>query len=213
MIKNIIFDMGGVILPMQAIEKPIRRFAKLGLSEEKSKQMFGLYGQQGIFYDVEAGTITAEQFLREYSHLTGYSATFEEIEWAWRGFVSDPPQERLRWLEALRSEGFKVILLSNTNPFLMRFCFSSEFTPEGHPMDYFFDRIFCSYQMGGCKPDPKVFRDMLSQGGYKAEECLFLDDAMHNVVAAREQGIHSIHVPDNQPWIDLLRGYFREHTE
>lgn len=205
MIKNLIFDMGGIILPMRNIEEPVKRFGQIGLKREVALQMFGIYGQQGIFFQVEEGSLSAADFLSAYRDLTGYAASFEEIAWAWRGFVYDPPAERLMWMQQLRAEGYHVALLSNTNPFLMSHCDSEEFTPEGHPMGFFFDRIYYSYLLGACKPDVQAFRRMLKLGDYNACECLFLDDAFHNVEAARTIGMHALHVPDNKDWLLPLR--------
>ncbi len=204
MLKNIIFDMGGVILPMRPIEEPIRRFAALGLSENHARRLFGLHGQQGIFLDVESGAITADQFLHAFSQLTGRRATFADIEWAWRGFVQDPPPERLEWLTRLRQAGYRTALLSNTNPFLMRHCDGPDFTPQGHPISHYFHRVHYSYLLGACKPDPHAFHRMLTDGGYNPSECIFLDDALHNVHAARLAGMRALHIPDNRPWLQPL---------
>ncbi|MCD8302646.1 MAG: HAD family phosphatase [Prevotellaceae bacterium] len=205
MIRNLIFDMGGVILPMQDIEEPIHRFGQIGLPRDEAVRLFGLHGQQEIFRDVESGALTADAFLAAYRELTGYPATFADIEWAWRGFVSDPPPERLLWLRQLMDDGYHVALLSNTNPFLMHFCDSAAFTPEGQPISHYFHRIFYSYRLGACKPDTLAFSRMLEQGSYVPEECIFLDDGVSNVEAARQMGLHAIHVPDNQDWIVPLR--------
>ncbi len=205
MIRNIIFDMGGVILPMRSIEEPIRRFASIGLPEDKARRMFTLHGQSGIFLEIESGALTADEFLAAYKELTGYPATFNDIEWAWRGFVQDPPEERLGWLLRLKEEGYHTAMLSNTNPFLMHHCDSDAFSKDGHPISYYFHSTYYSYHLGACKPDPKAFLRMLDEGGYQAGECLFLDDAMHNVEAARHLGMHALHVPDNQPWLAPLR--------
>ncbi len=204
MVKNLIFDMGGVILPMRDIEEPIRRFTAIGLREEDARRLFSLHGQKGIFLDIESGALSVDEFLRAYRELTGYHASFSDIEWAWRGFVCDPPEERLQWLVQLQEDGYHVALLSNTNPFLMHYCDSAAFTPDGHPIGHFFNSTYYSYQLGACKPDPLSFRRMLDRGGYVADECLFLDDAVHNVLAARNVGMHALHVPDNQPWLAPL---------
>lgn len=205
MIKNLIFDMGGVILPIQPIGEPMRRFARLGLSREQAERFFGLYGQQGIFREAETGELSAEEFLEAYHRLTGYAATFEEIAWAWLGFVHEPPVERLYELNRLRGEGWHVALLSNTNPFIMRHCESTAFSPQGQGIGSYFDRLFYSYHLGACKPDSRAFERMLELGGYRAEECLFLDDALHNVEAARALGMQALHVPENQDWAQPLR--------
>lgn len=210
MIRNLIFDMGGVILPMQSIEEPMRRFAQLGLTRNQAEQCFGLYGQQGIFREAETGERSAEAFLEAYRELTGRATTFDEVSWAWLGFVHEPPVERLHELDRLRGEGYHVALLSNTNPFIMRHCESPAFSPLGKGIASHFDRLFYSYRLGACKPDPSAFERMLQQGGYVAAESLFLDDAMHNVEAARALGMHALHVPENRDWAQPLRRYLAE---
>jgi len=203
-IKNLIFDMGGVILPMNPIEEPIRRFVSLGMTEEQCREYFGLYGQQGIFRQVEAGTLGAYEFLEKFRQLTGNEdVKFEDITWAWRGFVQDPPAERLANLDRLR-EQFHCVMLSNTNPFLMAYCCSTEFGHEGRPIQDYFHKTFMSYEMGGCKPDHKIYRMMLKRGRMLAEECLFLDDGPNNVLAARNVGLNAIQVPDNEDWMPLI---------
>lgn len=204
-IKNIIFDMGGVILPMQSIEEPIRRFMQLGMTEQQCRELFGLYGQKGIFWQTEAGQISNDDFLREFAKLTGNDAIrFEDITWAWRGFVHDAPVERLHNLDSLR-EHYHLVLLSNTNPFLHAWAGSPDFTPEGRAIQDFFHQAFLSYELGGCKPDPDVFRRMLQRGGLRAEESIFLDDGMKNIEGARSVGLHTLHVPDNQDWMENLQ--------
>lgn len=209
-VRNIIFDMGGVILPMQNIEEPIRRFMKLGMTEQQCRELFGLYGQKGIFREVEAGTLSADEFLAAFAELTGNRGIrFEDITWGWRGFVQDPPEERLHDLDRLRTK-YHLILLSNTNPFLHAWCGSPDFRADGRPVQDYFHQAFLSYELGGCKPDHDVFRRMLRQAGVEAAESVFLDDGMKNVEAAREVGIPSIHVPDNIPWMPLLEKHIAE---
>ncbi len=207
-IRNIIFDMGGVILPMQPNSEPIRRFAQIGLDPKVGEALFSPYGQKGIFDLAESGHLSPEEFLVEYGKLTGFHATFDQVAWAWSGFVHSVPPERLEWLEQLRAEGYHTALLSNTNPFLVNDLTEREsFSPQGLPMSAFFCRVYYSFDLGACKPNPKAFREMLRRGGYTPGECLFLDDALHNVEAARREGMQSIHVPDNQDWIVPLRQY------
>lgn len=203
MVKNLIFDMGGVIMPMNPIEIPIQRFMSLGMTRQQCEEFFSLWGQQGIFREIESGTITEEEFLHQYHLLTGRETTCEEICWAWRGFVQDPPAQRLHNLDVLRQH-YNTILLSNTNSFLMRHCCSTDFGHEGRPIQDYFDQAFYSYELGGCKPDPAVFRRMLDQAGIDPAESLFLDDGLANVQSARNIGLPSIHVPDNQDWMPML---------
>ncbi len=204
-IRNLLFDMGGVICPMQPAVEPVRRFRQIGLSEELAQLYFGRNGQKGIFRDVESGALTADDFLQAYYQLTGFRATFEDIEWAWQGFVLPTPAERLGWLRQLCSEGYHLALVSNTNPFLQHWEESSDFCAEGVGIQAFFDRLWYSYELKAYKPDADFFERLLQKGDYKAAECLFLDDSLHNVEAARQCGLRALHVPDNQDWIEPLR--------
>lgn len=49
-----------------------------------------------------------------------------------------------------------------------------------------------SYRVGTIKPGAEIYRLLLSQYNLKAEECVFLDDTISNVEAARRLGIHGI---------------------
>lgn len=205
MIRNLLFDMGGVICPMQDAAEPADRFRRIGLSGQLSRQYFGRNGQQGIFRGAEDGSLSPDEFLEEYHRLTGYRATFDEIEWAWRGFVFPPTPGRLQALRQLRAEGYHLALASNTNPFLQRWEESEDFTPEGKGIQAFFDKLYYSYELKAYKPDALFFQRILQQGGYRSEETLFLDDSPKNVEAARQAGLQAIYVPDNRLWEGPLR--------
>lgn len=210
MICNLLFDMGGVVLPMNVPEEPVRRFAQLGLSQTLAQQYFGRWGQRGIFRAVEDGTLSPEEFLRAYESLTGYSATFEEISWAWRGFILPAPPKRLALLHELRAKGYHLALVSNTNPFLQHWEESADFCDQGVGIQSFFDRLWYSYELKAYKPDAYFFDRLLVLGEYQPQECLFLDDALHNVEAARAVGIAAIHVPNNEDWEEALRNYLKK---
>lgn len=205
MIKNLLFDMGGVICPMQDAAEPADRFRRIGLSGQLARQYFGRNGQQGIFREAEDGTLSPDGFLEAYHRLTGYRATFDEIEWAWRGFVFPPTPDRLQALRQLRAEGYHLALASNTNPFLQRWEESADFTPEGKGIQVFFDKLYYSYELKAYKPDALFFQRILQQGGYRSEETIFLDDSPKNVEAARQAGLQAIYVPDNRSWVEPLR--------
>ena len=60
-IKNIMFDLGGVIM---TIDQPsaVKRFKEIGL--EDAERRLDPYTQSGIFGDLEEGKITADEFIR-----------------------------------------------------------------------------------------------------------------------------------------------------
>ncbi len=65
-----------------------------------------------------------------------------------------------------------------------------------------FDKIFYSHQMGLSKPDPEIFKTVISEANINPKETLFLDDSPCNVKAANELGITSLLVENPDQWLD-----------
>ena len=119
---------------------------------------------------------------------------------AWHGYVDFVPQRNLDTILQLRQKGYQVCLLSNTNPFMMKWADSPEFDGQGHPVSHYFDRLYLSYQCGIMKPAPKIFQMMLEGQNALPEETLFIDDSETNVKVAQSLGIHTLCPHDNEDW-------------
>lgn len=193
MIKNIVFDLGGVIITLSQ-DEAIRRFEALGLQD--ARQRLNAYTQSGIFGDLEAGKIDAETFRVELSKLVGHEVTYEECRHAWLGYCKELPQRNLDCLKRLRQEGYRVILLSNTNPFMMSWALSPDFDGQGHSLEDYMDALYLSYKCKVMKPSPELFRQVLLGEQILPEETLFVDDGPRNVEAASQLGIHT-YCPEN----------------
>lgn len=201
-IKNIVFDLGGVIMTLDPAEA-LRRFKALGLSD--AERYLDAYTQSGIFGNLEEGKITAEDFRSKLSSLTGHELTFDECKHAWLGYRKDVPQRNLDLLKELRAKGYRLILLSNTNPFMMDWALSSEFDGKGSSLNDYFDALYLSYRLGIMKPAPDFFRQVLDNENILPEETLFVDDGPRNVVAAGKLGFMTM-CPDNgSDWTGELR--------
>lgn len=192
--------MGGVIF-RQDSEEAFRRFREAGLDPEK---YMGAFGQKEFFLDVENGKIDADTFCRKMAEASGREhVSWEEAQHCWLGFLRDVPVERLHYLLELKKH-YHVCLLSNTNPFMMSFTRSSEFSSDGKPISFYFDTLFCSYEMKAYKPDSEIFIKALDTDKMIADETLFLDDSMKNIVAAQRLGIQTLYVKTNEDWRDRL---------
>lgn len=201
-IKNIVFDLGGVIMTLDPAEA-LRRFKALGLSD--AERYLDSYTQSGIFGNLEEGKITAEDFRSKLSSLTGHEVTFDECKHAWLGYRKDVPQRNLDLLKELRAKGYRLILLSNTNPFMMDWALSSEFDGKGSSLNDYFDALYLSYRLGIMKPAPDFFRQVLDNENILPEETLFVDDGPRNVEAAGKLGFITM-CPDNgSDWTGELR--------
>ena len=192
--------MGGVIF-RQDSEEAFRRFREAGLDPEK---YMGAFGQKEFFLDVENGKIDEDTFCRKMAEASGREhVSWEEAQHCWLGFLKDVPVERLHYLLELKKH-YHVCLLSNTNPFMMSFTRSSIFSSDGKPISFYFDTLFCSYEMKAYKPDSEIFIKALDTDKMIADETLFLDDSMKNIVAAQRLGLQTLYVKTNEDWRDRL---------
>ena len=197
MIKTIVFDLGGVIFA-QNYEKAVSHFEEIGVSN--ARQLLDPFAQAGFFGDLESGRITADEYRRELSKLAGRELTDEDCKYAWTGYVDHLPQRNLEALRRLHREGFRLVLLSNTNPFMMMWAMSSEFDGMGHSLRDYFDACYLSYECRMMKPDTTIFRLMLDREGIRPYETIFIDDSERNVEAALSLGIQTICPKDNADW-------------
>lgn len=200
MITNIAFDLGGVVLHLD-FEQAIHRFESLGLKD--ARERMDLFHQKGIFGDIEEGKITEYVFRRELSTLVGHEVTIDECAWAWQGYAKEVPEKNLRCLEQLHSEGFKLCILSNTNPFMMRWALK-DFDGQGHGLAHYFDHLYLSYRLKTMKPGAKIFERMLDGQQATAAETLFIDDSPKNCAAAEALGIRTLCPQNNEDWIEEL---------
>lgn len=196
MIKNILFDMGGVIFQQDTAEA-FRRFRQAGIDPDI---YMGEYGQKGFFLDVETGRIDADEFCRQMARVVGReSVSHDEAMHCWLGFIRGVEQSRLDRLVELRRH-YHLCLLTNTNPFIMEYTRSSRFSPAGKPISDYFDSLFCSYEMKRYKPNSDFFSYALQADGMRPDECIFIDDSAKNIGAAEAVGIRGLHVDTNADW-------------
>lgn len=198
---HVVFDLGGVVFRLDKTIA-IKRFKEIGVTHVE--QYLDDYAQQGIFGDLEEGKLTAEQYRDELSRITGKQLTMEQLDYAWTGYAAELYQRNFDALLRLRSEGFPVALLSNTNPFMMHWARSSAFDSNGHGLDYYFDRLYLSYEMRMMKPSPEIFRAMIDGEQTAPGNILFIDDSARNCEAAAALGIRTINPANGADWRPAL---------
>ena len=196
-IKNIAFDLGGVVLAL-SLEGAIKSFEKMGVLD--ARQRLDAFHQKGVFEELESGRITAEEFRVAMCQLIGKEVSMQDCYEAWHGYVDYVPQQNLDTLLRLRQKGYQVCLLSNTNPFMMKWAESPQFDGHGHPLSYYFDKLYLSFQCRIMKPAPEIFQMMLEGQNALPEETLFIDDSEINVKVAQSLGIHTLCPHNNEDW-------------
>lgn len=197
MIRNVVFDLGGVIMTIDQNEA-LRRFKALGLAD--AERHLDPYTQTGIFGDLEEGKITAEDFRTGLSRLIGREVTNDECKHAWLGYRKDVPQRNLDTLKDLRSKGYRLILLSNTNPFMMSWALSKDFDGGKASLEDYFDSLYLSYKVGAMKPNPEFFKNLLDNEKINPAESLFVDDGPRNIESACRLGFNTLCPVNGSDW-------------
>ena len=189
MIKNIVFDFGGVIcdlLPHQCLEA----FAALGCRMEIFPTQYSQF--DGIFKLIDRGEIGNSQFFDAVREHGRVDVSDEKIYKAWLSVLGGIPDERFEALDALRRK-YDLYILSNCNDMHWEYIKAERMIYRGVDTTAWFKQIFLSYKMHLEKPEPEIYQAVLDQAGIRAEETLFIDDNEPNLEAAAELGFRTLH--------------------
>jgi putative hydrolase of the HAD superfamily len=200
-IKNIVFDFGGVIIDIDR-QQAVEAFTRIGVPD--ADEQLDVYHQNGIFLAVEDGSLDADEFRRELEKLCGRPLTYEDVESGWLGFMTRLEAYKLAHLVDLHLRGYRIYILSNTNPYIMNWARSARFTREGKGLDEFVDKIYASYEMKCVKPGREIFQKMMADSGMRPEESVFVDDGAANVATARELGFTVLQPKNGEDWRNAL---------
>lgn len=199
-IKNIIFDMGGVLVGLDAC-RCIQAFHKIGC--EKIAYYVEKHLTEDLFLDTELGRISQHEFCNEVRRITSSQASDEEVAWAWNELLDPIPARKLAFLDSLKKRGYRLFLLSNTNITHWSRCRDDFFTLSGKTASDYFERIFLSFEMHLAKPSTEIFNEALRIAGVQAGETLFIDDSAENCKAAESVGMAVLHETTGDTFLDL----------
>lgn len=200
MIKNLLFDLGGVIMDIRRLNC-VASFERLGMKDADS--FLGEYSQKGPFLQLEEGLINEAQFRDAVREFIEGEVTDEQIDKAFCDFLVGIPAYRLEQLRQLKKQ-YGIYMLSNTNPIMWHSRIAEEFRQEGMEREDYFDGIVTSFEARSIKPDAKIFHTVVEKLGIKPEETLFLDDSQKNLDAASALGFHTLLVTPGSEFFELL---------
>jgi glucose-1-phosphatase len=187
-VKHIIFDLGGVLLNLD-YQLTERAFIDLGVAN--FHELYSQARQSSFFDDWETGKITREEFVKGLQETCSLQLTDEQVCAAWNAMLLDIPIRRLQLLQQLRLY-YDLVLLSNTNEVHEEAFTKLIKDTNGQNLAAFFDRVYYSHRIGMRKPSPEVFKYVLEENGFKAEDTLFIDDSPQHIEAARTLGMKTI---------------------
>jgi putative hydrolase of the HAD superfamily len=197
--KNILFDLGGVILDIN-IQATLKRFYELGFPAELMQYPESM--QTDIFFKYQTGKLETEQFRNEIRKAAGVDMSDQEFDEAWNAMLVGIPRERTRLLRVL-SNRYRLYLLSNTSELHVQVFEKMYLDTAGESMQEVFDKIYYSHEIGWHKPDPEAWEYVIKDAPIKPEETLFLDDSIHNIKASQELGFQAIHIHERTTLMHL----------
>lgn len=199
-IKNIVLDLGGVIMGLD-VPKTIEAFQKLGINNIVNNT--GHNYQHSFFYEFEVGKISEATFLESLRNLSEQSPNDTQIIEAWNKMILDMPKDRIHFIKELKKE-YTLFLLSNTNSIHQK-KYLDEFQEDYQSsFNDIFKKAYYSHEIGIRKPDEEIFHFILKDSDLKVEETIFLDDSLSNIEGAKKVGINTFHVK-NYNTADVLK--------
>lgn len=201
-IKNIIFDLGNVILNTDH-EKAADAFKKLGLEDFES--IYSVKKQEKLFDEFEKGNISDAQFRDVVRQYINQKVTDAEIDKAWNAMLLDVPSDKMELLNELKSM-YRLFLLSNTNVIHVKsFTASIDSCYGSNTFGNIFEKTYYSCFMHMRKPDAEIFECVISENKLMKTETVFIDDSLQHVEGAKASGINGYLLEAQQSLQELVK--------
>ena len=191
-IKNIIFDLGGVLLDLN-YQATIDAFVEIGIKDFSS--LYSQKGQKQIFDDFETGKITSNQFISSIQSLTHNYISKDEIIIAWNAMLLEINPKKLDYLLSIK-ERFRIFLLSNTNEIHIS-KFEGVLAKKNELEKFYdcFEKVYYSSRLSLRKPNVDCFKTVLEINQLNASETIFIDDSIQHIEGALKCGIKAYLFP------------------
>ena len=202
MIKNVIFDLGNVLIDF----KPIKYIKSLGYDDEKVLEIFNKTIKDSIWADMDRGIYRDKE-----SYVSAFKTKYPEIQddidkflgGPWIENVIFPLKDNLKMIDLVKEKGLKYYILSNYPKDAF------EYTYDMCPFIQNADGMVISYDVLMIKPDKNIYLKLLDKYGLKANECLFIDDLDINVEGAKSVGINAFVFKDLEDGYKKLEEYLK----
>ena len=199
-IKNIIFDLGGVILNID-FKKTNDAFHLLGL--ENFSQHINQFHITDLFLNYETGQIDDMEFIDSVAKLSSKPMPEDKIVEAWNALLLDFPKERIDLLKKIKSQ-YRTFLLSNTNSIHLKEFQERLHNEQGVYLEDLFERAYYSHVVKLRKPNADIFELVLKENNLEPSETLFIDDTQPNIDAAKKAGLHAALVSPQKDLVTVL---------
>jgi HAD superfamily hydrolase (TIGR01509 family) len=188
MLKNIIFDIGNVLISFKPIDFLSNKFD----DEVVRQALYNTIFKSKEWLMLDRGTLTEEEatsiFCMRQPHLQ------RQIRYVMENWheMHIPMNESVELLKHLKNRGYHIYLLSNYHRKAFRIISEKfDFIRDA-------DGKIISSEVKLLKPEDLIYKTLLSAYSLIPEECLFLDDSLENIEAANKLGINGVFFKDAQ---------------
>ena len=200
-IDTIIFDLGGVIVPVYT-ERTVKAFDQL--TDMSTEQFYSYIGQIDLFNNLETGKFSEPEFRSGMRELIKSTASDTEIDAAWNAMLEDIPKAKLDILNNIKSL-YRTFVLSNTNSIHMRWIDQYMLNNYGvNNLSPFFENTYYSHRINFRKPDPSAYEFVINENQLDPTKTLFIDDKMENLKPATDLGLQTFHMTDPDQFFELF---------
>ncbi len=201
-IKNIIFDLGGVLLNINP-QLTIDTFVGMGF--ENIEELYSRLEQIKLFDRFETGEVSVAEFCNELRRSTNTSVPDEQIIDAWNMMILDFPASKIALLNRLKNH-YRLFLLSNTTETHIKKFNANVYRDTGINLHDYFEKAYYSNEIGMRKPHVKIYQYVMAQHNMLPAETLFVDDSIANIEGAQKTGIKTLHITDKS----MVDNFFSE---
>lgn len=194
MYKNIIFDLGNVLLSFDPKE-----YLKSKISEDKLEDVYKAIFQSEEWIMLDRGTINERDAI---NNIIERNTTYrDDINLAFKDWydILRPIEETVELLKNLKENGYNIYYLSNFHEIAFR-----EVTTKNKFFELF-DGGVVSYAEKLIKPEEEIYKLILKRYNLKPEETIFIDDTKVNVDGASKLGIEAIFLKNPKDLRESLR--------
>jgi putative hydrolase of the HAD superfamily len=197
MIKNIVFDMGGVILDFNLKKTVTQEFAP----EYHDVIYEHVFGENSVWKTLDEGIYTYDQVIPGILEKLP-SELHEKVSAMVTDFYDYMPPfpETYELIKELKEKGYKIYLLSNATPrFFDRYL--------DIPAFEYFDGLFISALYKLLKPNREIYEAFCNKFSLDPTECFFIDDLEANIEGAKKYGMQGFQfkAPDTTELRKALR--------
>lgn len=177
----IVFDFGNVLIEIDP-PRSVEAFQTLGAPAD-------LHLDADFFHEFETGALDASGFRDALRGQLKWAASSASLDAAWNALLLEVPPRTIAKLHQLRAKGYKLALLSNTNPIHIDEVRRRLGLRGYAEFERCFERVFYSFDMGLRKPETAIYEAVERELGItQPDEVLFVDDNAANIASAEAHG-------------------------